>query len=154
MKNEENTVQSTDIIDEIIKNAKLGRERRDAQTETCSVFAAALYDVLSSHGISCKMFTAQKEKEWAHSIVKVGNRFYDSMGEFSTEIYRKRAKIHPTVKFEISYKSDLRKDCYEQEYDELHAFFVKMLNKSTIALNKKTEQKETHEEDPAENPCP
>lgn len=120
-------------IDAIIKAAKLGRTRKDAQEETCSVFAAALYDALSARGITCKLVTAVKSGfgGWAHSLVEVAGRYYDSMGEFSTTIYRARAKIHPTVTLDITYQPDFRIDCYEPEYDELHAFYLQMLNKAT-----------------------
>ncbi len=36
-------------IKELIRSAKIGRERKDAQIETCSVFAAALHDVLAEN---------------------------------------------------------------------------------------------------------
>lgn len=119
-------------INAIILAAKLGRYRKDAQEDTCSLFAAALYDVLSAQGIPCRMVTAVKNQgnAWAHAIVEVAGRYYDSMGEFSTSIYRARAKIHPTVTLEISYRRDSRIECYEPEFDELHAFYVKVLNKT------------------------
>lgn len=119
-------------LDAIIKEAKLGRSRKDAQEDTCAVFAAALYDVLSAHGISCQMVTAVKTQghAWAHAVVEVAGRYYDSMGEFSTSIYRARAKIHPTVSLDIRFQPDSRCECYEQEFDEMHAFYAKMLNKA------------------------
>jgi hypothetical protein len=52
------------------------------------------------------------------------------MGEFSTSIYRARAKIHPAVTLDITYQPDSRVECYEPEFDELHAFYAKMLNKA------------------------
>lgn len=123
-------------IDAIIKAAKLGRERRDAQVDTCAVFAAALYDVLTAQGISCQMKTVVPKglAKWAHAVVEVEGRYYDSMGEFSAGIYRVRTKIHPTVKFTFNYKADSRIECYEPEFDELHAFFIKMLNKAICGL--------------------
>ena len=119
-------------MNEIIQNANIGRSRRDAQIDTCSVFAAALYDVLLRHGTRCRMVTAIRTgfSPWAHAVVEVEGRYYDSMGEFSLEIYRNRAKIHPKVEIVIKYKTDRRLDCYEQDFDELHAFYVKMLGKS------------------------
>lgn len=119
-------------IDAIIKAAKLGRERKDAQVGTCTVFAAALYDVLSAQGIQCEMVTVVPKGlgAWAHAVVAVDGRYYDSMGEFSADIYRARAKIHPKVRFEIDYRADTRFECYEPEFDELHAFLVKVLNKT------------------------
>lgn len=119
-------------IDAIIKSARIGRERRDAQVDTCSVFAAALYDVLSTHGIPCLMVTAiaSGPLNWAHAVVEVSGRYYDSMGEFSASIYRLRAKIHPKVDLNVVYWPDSRIDCFELEYVELHAFFIKELTKS------------------------
>lgn len=100
--------------------------------DTCSVFAAALFDVLTARGITCQLITAVKPGlgGWAHAVVKVAGRYYDSMGEFSTGIYRARAKIHPTVTLDIVYRRDGRAECYEPEFDELHAFYVKMLTKA------------------------
>jgi len=122
------------VIDALIKHAKLGRERKYAQVETCSVFAAALYDVLVENGIAGTIVTAvQREPvRWAHSVVQVEGKFFDSMGEFSTDIYRERARIHPSVTLEIEYVSDVRNQCYESDYDELHRFFVKRLSKSFV----------------------
>jgi hypothetical protein len=126
---EDATDKEVKIVD-IILAAKLGRTRKDAQVDTCAVFAAALYDVLSSQNIPCKLFSAENNGlgKWAHAAVKVGNRYYDSMGEFSASIYRARAKVHPKVTLDITYKPDRRTNCYEPEFDELHAFYVKMLN--------------------------
>lgn len=124
-------------VDKIIRESKLGRERKDAQVKTCTAFAAALYDVLSAQGIACQMVTALKSgvAPWAHAVIEVAGRYYDSMGEFSADIYRSRAKIHPKVTFEITYQPDYREDCYEAEFDELHAFFVKALNKTIRLIN-------------------
>lgn len=120
----------------IITAAKLGSTRKDAQVDTCAVFAAALYDLLSGHSVACKLVTAVKRGlgAWAHSLVEVDGRYYDSKGEFSTEIYRARAKIHPTVKLDIVYQADTRAECYEAEFDELHAFYLQMLSKSARKL--------------------
>ena len=122
-------------IEEIIKTAKLGRERKGAQEDTCAVFAAALYDVLTEQGVACKMVTVTPRGllPWAHAVVEVDGRYYDSMGEFSTDIYRARAKIHPTVGVRIEYEPDFRCDCYEPEFDEMHGFYVKMLRKALSA---------------------
>lgn len=119
-------------INAIIQAAKLGRARKDAQVDTCAVFAAALYDVLSAHGIPCQIVTAVKKwfGSWAHAVVEVDGHYYDSMGEFSTDIYRARAKVRPKVTLDIEYQPDFRSECYEPEFDELHAFYVRMLNKA------------------------
>lgn len=120
-------------IGAVIMAAKLGRERKDAQLDTCAVFAAALFDVLTAHGIPCTLFTAVPKNIghcWAHSVVEVAGHYYDSMGEFSTSIYRVRAKIHPTVTMAIDYQPDSRDGCYEPEFDALHAFHVHALSKA------------------------
>jgi hypothetical protein len=119
-------------IGAIIQASKLGRCRKDAQVDTCAVFAAALYDVLWDQGIACQMVTAVNKQgsAWAHEVVEVAGRYYDSLGEFSTAIYCARAKVHPSVKLEIEYESDVRSDCYEPEFEEMHAFYVKALKKT------------------------
>lgn len=119
-------------IHALILAAKLGGTRKDAQVDTCAVFAAALFDVLEAEGLSCKMVTATPihGARWAHALVEVAGRYYDSKGEFSASIYRARAKIHPSVNFDIQYHPDHRSECYEPEFDELHAFYVKMLKKA------------------------
>jgi hypothetical protein len=124
-------ITATDI-EGIIKAAKLGRSRREAQEDTCTVFAAALHDVLAFQGIDCQMATAEKQDlhGWAHSVVQVGQRYYDSMGEFSTDIYRARSKIHPKVTLDIRFKRDARADCYESEFEEMYDFYLKMLSKA------------------------
>lgn len=119
-------------IDAMIKAAKLGHERKDAQVDTCTVFAAALYDVLSAQRIQCQIVTVVPKGlgAWAHAVGAVAGRHYDSLGEFSADIYRARAKIHPKVRFDLEYRADTRYECYESELDELYAFFVKALNKT------------------------
>lgn len=116
----------------MIQAAKLGRSRKEAQVDVCTVFAAALYDVLWEQGIPCQMATAvnRQGRAWAHEVVDVAGRYYDSLGEFSTDIYRARAKVHPTVTLDITYQKDVRDDCYEPEFDEMHVFFVKVLKKA------------------------
>ena len=103
--------------------------------DTCSVFAAALYDLLSLDK-PCKMITVVNRGPlpWAHAVVEVDGRYYDSMGEFSTPIYRTRAKIHPSVNLELGYLADSREECYEPEFDELHAFYLKALTKAARSL--------------------
>ncbi|RMM39198.1 hypothetical protein QO021_28345 (plasmid) [Pseudomonas amygdali pv. lachrymans] len=119
-------------IEKVILAAKLGRARKDAQVDTCSVFAAALYDFLSERGIPRKIVTAVKKgfQAWAHSVIEVDGRFFDSLGEFSVSIYRDRARIHPSVSLDISYVPDTRDDCYEEEFIEMYNFYLKMLTKA------------------------
>lgn len=118
-------------IEELIKSAKIGRARKDAQVDTCAVFAAALYDLLSA-AMACKMVTVVNRGvlPWAHSVVEVDGRYYDSLGEFSTPIYRVRAKIHPSVTLNLRYQADSREECYEPEFAEMYAFYLKELTKS------------------------
>lgn len=138
----EEATEVTIELSEVIKAAKLGRSRKDAQQDTCTVFAAALYDILKARGISCRIVTAAcgflGRTEWYHAVVKVDGHYYDSMGEFSEDIWRARAKIHPKVQMTISYRPDTRTDCYEDEFDEMHAFYLKMLNKAMTAAEKVT----------------
>lgn len=125
---------------EIIDAAKLGRERKAAQMETCAVFAAALYDVLSAQGVACEMVTASPVgagiSSWSHAVVAVDGRYFDSMGEFSTDIYRKREGIHPSVSMDIRYQVDHRAECFEPDFEDLYTFFVNAL---TNALPKDPE---------------
>jgi hypothetical protein len=74
--------------------------------------------------------TNKQGRVWAHEVVEAAGRYYDSLGEFSANIYRARVKLHPTVTLDITYQQDVRTDCYEPEFDELHVFFVKALKKS------------------------
>ncbi|MDS9914996.1 hypothetical protein RMI87_15940 [Pseudomonas aeruginosa] len=124
-------MDSLDIVSAIMA-AKLGRTRKEAQEDTCTVFAAALYDVLTSRGLHCKMVTAVKNgfRGWAHAVVEVDGHLYDSLGEFSTDIYRTRAKIHSSVTPDITYIPDTREECYEPEFEGMHAFYLKMLTKA------------------------
>lgn len=127
-------------IEQAIKTAKLGRTRRDAQEDTCAVFAAALYDILKSRGVPCRMFTAKPDSllnVWYHSVVKVDEVYYDSMGEFSCEIYRARAKIHHKVSFDIGYRPDKRDSCYEEEFGEMYEFYMAELGKAFRKLDVK-----------------
>lgn len=119
-------------IGAIIQAAKLGRERKDAQIDTCSVFAAALFDVLTQMGIACQMVTAvnRSGRGWAHSVVEADGAYYDSMGEFSGDIYKARAKLHPSVRVDIEFRKDFREDCFEPEFEELYTFFMKALTKA------------------------
>nr|WP_011923081.1 hypothetical protein [Pseudomonas fluorescens]CAM96305.1 hypothetical protein pQBR0273 [Pseudomonas fluorescens SBW25] len=119
-------------INAIILKAKLGRTRKDAQVDTCSVFAAALYDFLIDRGIPTKMVTAVKQGlgAWAHSVVEVDGQYYDSLGEFSISIYRERARIHPSVNTDIAYVPDSRAECFEEEFIEMYNFYLRMLNKA------------------------
>jgi hypothetical protein len=122
----------------VILSAKLGRTRKDAQEDTCAVFAAALHDELKERGIYSRIFTAAPSTRsgivWYHAVVKVGSVYYDSMGEFTEAVYRTRARIHPRVSLDIGFKPDRRAFCYEEEFDEMHLFYRKVLSKAMNAL--------------------
>lgn len=121
-------------LDGVIRNAKLGRTRKDAQEDTCAVFAAALFDLLTERGVACRMVTVaggfSPLTRWYHAVVEVGDVHYDSMGEFSEDIWRRRAKIHPRVTTSLTYRQDVREDCYEEEFEEMHRFYLKALRSS------------------------
>ena len=51
-------------------------------------------------------------------------------GHLNSYLYRKRAKIHPSVTIDIDYVPDSRSECFEPEFDELHAFYCRMLSKA------------------------
>jgi hypothetical protein len=63
--------------------------------------------VLTGHGVARQIVTVVKSLpfSWAHSVIKADGCYYDSMGEFSTDIYRARARIHPKVELKITYTS-------------------------------------------------
>lgn len=118
-------IQITDLINQ----AKLGRTRKEAQIDTCAVFAAALYDFLQAQKIPCSMACVYGAR-WAHLLVEVDGKFYDSMGEFSAETYRARAKIHPSVTVRLKFTKDFREDCYEPDFHELYLFYLKKIQKA------------------------
>ncbi|MCS4088577.1 hypothetical protein [Rhizobium sp. BK176] len=128
-------------IAELIKSAKIGRERKDAQIDSCSAFAAALYDVLEENGYSPSLVNASYrgatiERTWHHLVVEVDGTMYDSLGEFSTEIMRARSKIHPTVSYELKYSPEIRDDCYdEDDFGGVYEFLVKEFRKTAKKLN-------------------
>lgn len=128
-------------IAELIKTAAIGSERRHAQNDTCAPFAAALHDVLVENGLTPKLVVAghlsfSSRNTWYHQVVEQDGVFYDSLGEFSTEIIRKRLKIHPSVKFELEFKPDQRDGCYDEEdYAELYMFLVKAFRKAALKLH-------------------
>lgn len=134
------TVQSCVMdIPELIKTAKLGSERKAAQEDTCSAFAAALHDVLSDNGLFPSLIEVSYrgstvERTWYHQVVEVDGKMYDSLGEFSTDIIRKRLKIHPSVAYPLGYKPDRREGCYDEEelgevYDFVHLELTKAAKK-------------------------
>lgn len=107
-------------IHQIILNAKIGRERKAAQKDTCGIFAVALHDVLIEHSIPANLRCAAfmlwpfQTPEWYHSVVEVKGRFYDSKGVFSHDIVRKRLGIHPKVKTRIDLRPDDLASCFDE----------------------------------------
>lgn len=122
-------------IARIIKEAKLGGARKDAQIDACEPFAAALFDVLTAAGIEAKVFAASffvegaRSPKWAHAVVQSGGIFYDSLGVFNHEIVRARQRTHKRVQTELHFEPDVR-DFDERDWTEMHAFCLKKLTKS------------------------
>lgn len=120
----------------LIMEAKIGRERRYAQTETCAPFAAALYDVLVECGLAPNLVVVGHmghsiTATWYHLVVEHDGRLYDSMGEFSVDILRRRLKIHPRCQFDLQFRPESREGCFEEEdYQELHRFLVDAFRKA------------------------
>lgn len=128
-----------DIV-ELIKKAKIGSERKDAQVDSCSAFAAALYDVLAENGFSPSMVTAcyrgaTIETTWYHAVVEVNGKMYDSLGEFSTEIVRNRLKVHKSSDFDLRYEPEPRADCYDEfDYQGVYDFLIEQFRKTAKKL--------------------
>jgi hypothetical protein len=128
-----------DIV-ELIKTAKIGRERKDAQVDTCAAFGAALYDVLAENGFSPSLVTAcyrgvSVDRTWYHQVVEVEGKMYDSLGEFSTDIVRARLKIHPKVDYQLAYTPERREGCYDDDdFQLVYEFLLKELRKAAKKL--------------------
>lgn len=124
----------------LIMAAKLGRARKDAQVDTCAVFAAALYDVAIGAGMDCQLYTAAfhvggfREPKWYHSVVAFHGNYYDSQGTFDLDICRRRLKVHPTVRCHLAFQPDTRDGLYEEEFEELYQFYAKALRKSAVSI--------------------
>lgn len=129
-----------DIV-ELIMSAKIGRERKDAQVDTCAPFAAALYDVLLENGFDAELVSVgykgvTVEHSWYHAVVSVDGTMYDSLGEFSEDILKARMKIKPTVEYKLSFALDSRDGCYdEDDYQVLYDFLVDQLRKAARKLS-------------------
>ena len=128
-----------DIV-ELIKSAKIGRERKDAQVDSCAAFAAALYDVLSENGFSPSMVTAcyrgaTSQSNWYHAVVEVDGKMYDSLGEFSTEIMRQRAKVGKNSSYELKYEPEPREDCFDAlDFQGVYDFLLNEFRKTAKKL--------------------
>jgi len=126
-------------LGKVILNAKLGSARKDAQEDTCLVFAVALRAVLEKHDVMSSIYTAtywignSSRSEWSHSVIEFNERHYDSMGEFSVDIHRHRSKIHPNVKSRITYELETGIDLIDDEFIDLYAFYIEKLEKSLAA---------------------
>lgn len=70
-------------IAQIIKDAKLGGARKDAQIDACEPFACALRDALRAQGIktvdvtAAFFFAGKLRPEWYHAVVEVSGVLYD-----------------------------------------------------------------------------
>lgn len=124
-------------IEMIIKEAKLGRARKEAQEDTCAEFAAALYDVLKELGISCILCTVRitgySGEPAYHTVVKVKDMYYDSLGVFSEKELRIRLKIHPKVTLHLKYERDRREGIFEDDMIDMYSFYKKQLTKAIPA---------------------
>lgn len=130
-------------ITTLILTADLGHEREDAQIDTCAAFGAALYDVLKSNGQSPQLFTVTHRDEnpdwaWCHVLVRVGDTYFDSLGEFSDDIIRKRLGIEENEEYELIYEPDRREGCYDQ--DDFQLVYEFLLVELTIAANKLSQE--------------
>jgi hypothetical protein len=131
-------ISSMDISN-LILNADLGHEREDAQIDTCAAFGAALFDVLKSNGEAPSLYTVTHRDEnpdwaWCHVVVRVGDTYYDSLGEFSDDIIRKRLGIEENEDYELIYEPDRREGCYDQlDFQLVYEF---LLIELTIAANR------------------
>jgi hypothetical protein len=131
-------LRNPDVLAQVIATAKLGRERKAAQQDTCVVFAEALYDTLHHYGIACRLYAAAchissgRTPDWSHAVVKISDVYFDSLGVFNEATVRAHCKIHPKVEFRL----DLRQDApdYEEEFDELRAFYKAELGKAIGTL--------------------
>lgn len=127
-------------IAELIRQAKIGRERKEAQVETCAPFAAALHDVLVECGLAPSLVCVANRQGsvsswWYHSVVSVDGVMYDSLGEFSEEIIRKRLKVRPTTDYKLEFETEKREGCYDEEdYALLYEFLLNKLRASARKL--------------------
>lgn len=124
-------------IETIIKEAKLGRARKEAQEDTCAEFAAALYDVVRSLGIWCTLcvvrITGYSGDPAYHTVVKVNGQYYDSLGVFSEKELRIRLKINPKVTLHLKYERDRREGIFEDDMIDMYSFYKKQLTKAIPA---------------------
>ncbi|GBQ85493.1 hypothetical protein AA14337_3085 [Acetobacter malorum DSM 14337] len=127
----------------LILNAALGSSRKDAQIDTCTVFSAALYDVLRAARLRPEVYDAtlyqvttygkggsqtNTKTLFVHSVLRIRGKYYDSLGLFNEEIVRGRMKVHKNVQSRLDFQKSVR-DYDEMDYSELHAFLRKALQK-------------------------
>ena len=79
-----------------IKSAKLGSARKDAQGDADLAFAYALYKVLREHGVTCfvtEFSTPTKKHRVVQIFASTERLYFDSLGAFDMDLYRKRFDI-------------------------------------------------------------
>lgn len=119
-------------LDDIIKQAKLGRARKEAQEDCCAEFAAALYDVLAEFKVPSSLYVVRLDlysEPAYHTVVKVKDTYYDSMGVFSEKSLRANLKIHPKVQFKLKFKRDKRKGIFDDDMIGMYEFYKEKLVK-------------------------
>lgn len=127
---------TSEDLHNIIISAKLGRERKGAQVETCAVFSSALHHVLAAHGMESQCYSttpADHLADWSHGLVMFDGSYFDSMGRFSDQILASR--MRPKTKYvqRLKYEADLPDfNETDSDYGELFTFFVERL---TMSLN-------------------
>ena len=140
----------SEIIDivELIKTAKIGGERKAAQTETCTVFAAALHDHLAAQGIETTLAVAWRKgdrlsRDWYHLVVRYQEKYFDSLGVFDAETLRTRLKVHHSADFELEFQAETREGSFEDEYTELYFFLVDAFKRASRRVDRRESRVDT-----------
>lgn len=126
-------------LDGIIKQAKLGRARKEAQEDSCAEFAAALYDVLAEFKVPSSLYVVRLDlysEPTYHTVVKVKDTYYDSMGVFSEKSLRANLKIHPKVQFKLKFERDKRKGIFDDDTIGMYEFYKEKLVKVFQTLSR------------------
>lgn len=128
------------FVNALIKEAKLGRARKEAQEDTCAEFAAALYDTLKELEIKCSLYVVTISGYIGypayHTVVKVQGTYYDSLGVFSEKELRIRLKTHPSVTLTLEYRREPRAGVFEDDMIEMYRFYRKQLTKAAATLRR------------------
>jgi hypothetical protein len=135
---DENFNMTPENLHDIIMNAKIGEMRKDAQIETCTVFAAALGDLLKNRKIEHTYLcvspkTPHSSLMWYHTVIGFAGKMFDSYGLFNADILKKRQKLK--IDLDLLVKNDVREDV-DEEFSKLYIFFVKKLEKSFAEFEK------------------